>query len=84
MGLFDKTCAAAARANGMIDRLGVDREAYLGSNPIEMGRNLRSKVMCCRACSFAKACDTLLATTEHLEEAPAFCPNKARLDRLAR
>ena len=84
MGLFDRTAAAAARATGMIDRLGIDRAEYLGDDPLRVGQNLRSKVMRCRSCTYANACTSLLATTDRLDAAPAFCPNKAKLDRLAR
>lgn len=84
MGLFDKTAAAAARATGMMDRLGIDQRDYLGTDPIEIGQNLRAKALCCRSCAARDACDTLLATTDHLDAAPDYCPNKGRLDRLAR
>jgi len=82
MGLFDRTAAAAARATGMMDRLGIDQRAYLGDDPITMGANLRAKVMRCRSCADRDACDTLLASSDRLSAAPAFCPNKAKLDKL--
>ena len=83
MSIFQRIADGAARATGMMERLGIDPDAVLGDNPIHAANNLRSRALGCTFCKGNSECAQLLASNDNLTEAPAYCPNKRELDALA-
>ena len=84
MGILRDVSAGAARATGMMDKLGIERNEVLGEDPGTAGRQLRQRAIGCAVCKGRTDCEHLLATSDSLETAPDYCPNKAELDALAR
>ncbi len=84
MSIFQRIADGAARATGMMERLGLDPDEVLGENPIQAANQLRTRALACTFCKGNSECAHLLANNDSLTEAPDYCPNKLELDALAK
>jgi len=81
MGYFSRIDKAANLMTGLAERLGrspVKLDAGLTQNAVLQYRHM---IMRCAACRHHSDCEALQKTHHRLSAAPAYCLNKAELDR---
>lgn len=81
MGYFSRIDKAANLMTGLAERLGrspLELDAGLTQNAVLQYRHM---IMRCAACRHYSDCEALQKTHHRLSAAPAYCLNKAELDR---
>lgn len=80
MGFFSRISQSADLMHGMAARLGADVTNPILRNPDQGALDFRAMILRCSACTDQVGCANLQARCAHLENAPAYCLNKAEFD----
>ena len=69
---FDKAGSRTRTMSEMMDRLGLDMEAFAQRR---LGLDVIAAIRTCQFCNAEQACQNWLSRPGKTAEAPAFCPN---------